>query len=166
MDNSEIGQLLHGDHLRTLAAMNALEARIMGKGKNTPLSRQRDEDRTLAESIVALIEREVNHHFRFEEDALFSAVEGKGGKEMTAMLIREHKAIRPLAERVRALAARSLDEDLDASSWGEFRDAAMDLIQSVLFHIQKEEMGLLKQMPFLIDPDVDRALAGRYRSAG
>jgi hemerythrin-like domain-containing protein len=81
---------------------------------------------------------------------------------MTQMLMQEHEAIRTLGSQLRSLAEGALKNGFDPSTWADFRNAAMDLTQSVTFHIQKEEMGLVGRLSFFVDPETDGQLAMRY----
>jgi hypothetical protein len=44
-----------------------------------------------------------------------------------------------------------------------FRDAGAELVEREIFHIQKEEMGLLAAISALVDRDTDARLAETYR---
>lgn len=164
-EGSRTASLLHDEHLRTLSMLNDLEQRITGPRKNEPIDVRGDDDRRLVQAILAVIDNDIDRHFRFEEEVLFPTVEQEGMGDVTDLLIQEHNAIRPLAERVRTLTIAAMKQAKpDPSSWKDFRYAAMDLMNSVLFHIQKEEMSLLQQMSFFLDSEIDSELAARHAS--
>lgn len=76
--------------------------------------------------------------------------------------MQEHELIRPLAARIKELAVLALDGGLDDSTWGEFKTLGMELVEREMFHIQKEEMGLVQGLSYFLDPDTDRELSLRY----
>jgi hemerythrin-like domain-containing protein len=159
---SELGRTLHDEHRQTLDAMSALEDKILGASANRPFNPADPEDRRQLQELIAVIDRDVNCHFRFEEELLFPIFDEAGAGDMTRMLMQEHEAIRTLGSRVRVLATGALDNGFDGASWAEFRDAAMDLGGSVMFHIQKEEMGVVGRLSFFVDPATDSRLAQQY----
>lgn len=161
-EESPTGEILHQDHLRTLETMNTLEQRIMGPGKARPLAVDDADDQALVTTIIAMLDEDIDRHFAFEEQVLFPELAKKHVGEVTQALIQEHDAVRTLAAAFRDVAERARCETLDAEAWGEFRYAAMDLVPSVLFHIQKEEMTVIRQLRVLLPAEVDRDLAERH----
>jgi hemerythrin-like domain-containing protein len=166
MAPSRLGGLLHQDHLDTIALLDALEARTTGRQAARPLDAADAADRELAERLIAIVDREVVGHFAFEEGVLFPILWENGLQDMVTMLTHEHAQIGPLAKEMATLAARIAGGgSLDAEAWGHFRSVAADLVQAALFHIQKEEMGLVQRLGGLLDPETDAALADRYQTA-
>ncbi len=159
---TDVGDILHREHLQTLEALNALEQRTTGRNRDRPLSAADDDDRKLLEAVLAVLDHDVDYHFRFEEEDLFPALAGAGSADMVELLIREHEAIRPLVAELKKLAGRILEGAMDAEVWQAFRYAALDVVNSVLFHVQKEELSLIRRLGFLLPSDVDQALARRY----
>jgi hemerythrin-like domain-containing protein len=157
-----LGDLLHADHLRTLAALDALEGRILGEGRSRPVDGDDAEDRRLVDEMLATIDYDTSTHFRFEETILFPLLEQGGVGDMTRLLTEEHAAIRELADQLRTAAAQALTSGRDAKAWNAFRYAAMDLIHSMLFHIQKEEISLVRRLGFLVKSEVDQELARQF----
>ena len=160
--SSEVGRILHQEHLDTLAAMNTLEEIIDSRFRDRPLDVSREPIRQQLGQLIAVIDHDIDRHFRFEEQHLFPVLDHAGFGEMTEMLIQEHNAIRPLAERLRLIAARALQDAFDKATWREFRETGMDLVPSVIFHIQKEEMGVIRGLDVLLDPATDKELAEPY----
>lgn len=142
---TERGRMLHEDHLRTLETMNLLEMRISGKQQSRPLDKAYPADEGLLHEVLTIIDRDVNRHFRFEEDVLFPVLDTAGASDLTRLLIHEHDGIRPLAETLRTLSTGVLESGCDDNTWRDFRYAAMDIVPAVMFHIQKEEMGLIQK---------------------
>ncbi len=159
---TELGRMLHEEHLRTLELMNAIEMRISGKQQNRRLDTADADDERLLRDVLAIVDQEINRHFRFEEDVLFPVLDTAGAGDMTRLLIQEHAGIRPLAETLRTLSATVLENGCDDDTWRKFRYAAMDLVHAVMFHIQKEEMGLIQKLGFFTDRDTDKSLSARY----
>lgn len=161
-EETQTGEILHRDHLRTLETMNTLEQRIMGPGRARPLALDDADDQALLAAIVAMLDEDIDRHFAFEEQVLFPELEKKHAGEVTRALVQEHDAVRTLAAVLRDITERARRQTLDATAWGEFRYAAMDLVPSVLFHIQKEEMTVIRQLRVLLPPEIDTELAKRY----
>ncbi len=159
---SALGQTLHDEHRRTLEVMNALENKILGNTAHRPFDSSDNDDRRQLQDIIAVVDRDSGSHFRFEEELLFPIFDEAGASDMTQMLIHEHEAIRTLGSQLRLLAEGALQSGFDESTWAAFRNAAMDLTASVMFHIQKEEMGLVSRLSFFIDSETDGQLAMQY----
>jgi hemerythrin-like domain-containing protein len=157
--SSEVARMLHQEHLDTLAAMNTLEEIIGSRFRDRPLDVSRETARQQLSDLIAAIDHDIDRHFRFEEQHLFPVLDEAGFGDMTAMLIQEHDAIRPLAERLRSIAARAFRDAFDKATWREFRETGMDLVPSVMFHIQKEEMGVIRRLDVLLDAATDKKLA-------
>lgn len=158
----DIGAILHAEHLHALAIANALEDRVLGADKNRPLDPATPADRQFLDDLIAAIDRDICQHFGFEEDVLFPMLQTAGLQEVTAMLIGEHETIRTMADELRALAAAAQGTSLDARQWASFRDTAMDFIHAVMFHIQKEEMGIVRNLSLMIGAAASADLAARY----
>ncbi|WP_247877975.1 hemerythrin domain-containing protein [Azospirillum sp. TSO22-1] len=160
--NSRIGQLLHADHLTTLGTLQELEELLVGQGA-TPPDLTKATVRAALETLVAVVKGEVSRHFGFEENHLFPVLADAGQTGMTMLLISEHRAILPVAEVAGALAGAALAAGaFTPEDWAEFRDAGLEFCERELFHIQKEEMGLLAAVAALVGPDEDTRLAGVF----
>lgn len=157
-----IAEALHEEHLRTLEVMNALEERITGPAKTRPIAIDDDSDQALLEVVLSVLDLDISRHFRFEEEVLFPVLEQMHIGDVTQALVHEHEALRPLAQAMEEIATRARRETLDDQSWTDFRYAAMDLIHSVLFHIQKEEMTVIRRLGILLAPDTDESLCRHY----
>jgi hemerythrin-like domain-containing protein len=93
---------------------------------------------------------------------LFPVVNEAGLAELTAMLLEEHVAIWSMADELRSLAEAARHGRLDAPQWSSFRDVAMDFVNAEMFHIQKEEMSILRGLSLTIGDSKSRELAARY----
>ena len=157
---SQIGSLLHQDHMTTIETLQGLEE-LLGRHRQAPAV-----DAALAERLTALaatLRAEVESHFAFEEGHLFPLFVAKGETGIVMMLTHEHRSILPMAVRVADLAAAAAQGGFDAQGWRDFRDTGGELVEREIFHIQKEEMGLLAAISALLDEAEDTALAETYR---
>lgn len=159
---SRIGQLLHADHLTTLGTLQDLEELLIGQGA-TPPDVGRPAVATALRTLISVVGSEVGRHFGFEENHLFPALAPTGQMGMTMLLISEHEAILPVAETAGRLAAAALAAGTFApADWEAFREAGLEFCERELFHIQKEEMGLLAAVAALIGPEEDARLAAVF----
>ncbi len=163
--NQTIGEVLHLEHLHTLAFANALEARIF-EGKTVPLDPGDAADAAFIDDLVATIEADIHRHFRFEEEVLFPRVNEAGLKDVTAMLVEEHAMIRRMAGELNSLAVAARRELPTPAQWTQFRDTAMDFIHASMFHIQKEEMSVIRTLSVTLGDDTARQLAADYAAFG
>lgn len=164
MTTEDIGALLHAEHLQALGVANALEVRIMGADKNRPLGPTAPADRKFVDELVAALDDAICRHYRFEEETLFPLLQTAGLQDVTAMLTGEHETIRTMAGELRALAKNSAATPLDQQQWTRFRETAMDFIHAVMFHIQKEEMGVVRSLSLMLGAAASADLAQRYRA--
>lgn len=157
---SQTGSLLHQDHMTTIETLQGLEE-LLGGHRQPPVV---DDDlRARLNALAATLKAEVESHFAFEEGHLFPAFVAKGETGIVMMLTHEHRSILPLAMRVAELATQAATAGFDEQGWRDFRDSGAELVEREIFHIQKEEMGLLAAISALLDDGEDRALATVYR---
>lgn len=157
--NSRIGQLLHADHLTTLGTLQELEELLVGQGTKVP-DLHRAEVRDALDALISVVQGEVSRHFGFEENHLFPVLAEAGQMGMTMLLISEHRAILPVAQAAAELAGAALAAGaFTPEDWAEFREAGLEFCERELFHIQKEEMGLLAAVAALVGPEQDAKLA-------
>jgi hemerythrin-like domain-containing protein len=159
---TQIGQRLHEEHEQTLILLNAFEGELLSRPANKPLNTTDAEVRRLLQQLIDVLRQDVHRHFRFEENELFPLLREKGAGDIAEMLIHEHEVIRPIADTLIAGATAALADGFDLQSWGEFRLGVIDLMERESFHIQKEEMGLVRSLAYFLEPEADGALALRY----
>jgi hemerythrin-like domain-containing protein len=157
-----IGDTLHEEHLRTLRILNALEMVLTGRAANRPIDVGDASCRRNLEDFIAAVDHDVTRHFSFEEDHLFPILRAAGATDMVDMLTHEHAVIRPMAEALRREIGRALEHGFEVAGWGRFRDATLELIERESFHIQKEEMGLIRALPRFLDAETESRLAEIY----
>lgn len=156
-----IAQLLHEDHMATIAMIEQLEQMIMAAGRSRPDVNDPAVSRTL-KAASASIEHEVESHFTFEENELFTRLAEAGDVGIGEHLRSEHTAMRGLSGQVALAARRALEGGFTDEGWKSFRSLAGQLIERMLAHIQKEEMALLPMLDELLDVETDMLLAGQY----
>lgn len=161
MNQTQIGALLHQDHMATIETLQHLEE-FLGKHRSAPAVD--DAAKLFLKRLARSLKAEVESHFGFEEGHLFPAFTEMGETGIVMMLTSEHASILPLAIQVAETATQALESGFTEDSWRDFRDAAGELVEREIFHIQKEEMGLLAAISALIDPETDAKLADTYRA--
>lgn len=153
--------LLHREHLHTLEVINDMEMRAVGS-RTRPIDTSDADERFRLQAFIAMVDDDLFRHYRFEEDVLFPRLAEGGLAPITEILTAEHDAVRAIAERLRASAVAALAGGFTADAWRAFRDDVMDLVHSVSFHIQKEEMGVIRQLEMVLGSEGERELAARY----
>lgn len=155
------GAALHGEHQATLGALNDLDVLIRGP---LPDLAKADVAARLA-AFARTMDEDVTSHFAFEEEHLFPVLDKAGAGHMVAMLLGEHELIRPLAIESRRLALAALEAGaFERDAWITFKEVAAELVEREIFHVQKEEMGLLAALAQVLDADQDAALAEAHAS--
>jgi len=162
--STAIGALLHEEHLHTIEILQRLEEFLTSQSPKRPPDVSRAEVQAVLASLIDGLAPEVHYHFGFEEENLFPLLAKSGQVGMVSLLTAEHRAILPLAgglaETARAAIAAGA---FAAQDWADFHGQAMELCEGEVFHIQKEEMGLLAAIDAFVDRDTDERLAAMYR---
>ena len=70
--------------------------------------------------------------------------------------------IEPLMQRIAELAREARANEFTAESWSEFVRLGGELLERLLAHIEKEEMGLLPELEDVLEADADAELASGY----
>ncbi|EME68987.1 hypothetical protein H261_15772 [Paramagnetospirillum caucaseum] len=159
--NTQTGALLHQAHMTTIEALQSLDE-LLGSHKKAPAK-----DDLLGrklKQLARILKSEVENHFGFEENHLFKVFVEQGETGIVTMLTHEHRSILPLALQVADLAVAAAESGFTDATWTEFKDAGAELVEREIFHIQKEEMGLLAAIASLVDPEMDEELANIYRA--
>ncbi len=154
-----ISRALHEDHLATIAILDGLEALLGRHGRSQPPQHPNADNAQLLQRLIRAVEVEIGPHFAFEEDSVFPLLAEVGRQEMGAFLIDEHHAILLLARRLLDIAKSARDIGFAVEDWTKFHDVGGELIERLLSHIQKEEMGLLPALDDLLDEEADGRLA-------
>ncbi|ABC23443.1 hemerythrin domain-containing protein [Rhodospirillum rubrum] len=150
------GSGLHDDHQSTLKALGALEV-VLTPRKPPVLD---EAIRAVLGETARVLEEDVTLHFAFEETHLFPRIAASGSCGMVEILRSEHDDIRPMAIDLRARILGVLEAGvIGEAAWQDLRLRAGELIAREVFHIQKEEMGLLAALAQVLDDSDDQALA-------
>ncbi|PWC40188.1 hemerythrin domain-containing protein [Azospirillum sp. TSO22-1] len=166
-DTTQIGRLLHEDHERCLNAVQNLEALLARQGPSKPADPSDPAVRSVLVAAKGVLAQETATHFAFEEDHLFPLLAEVGEQAMILTLKSEHDAIAPLADDIVSLFADGLKAGFfTREQWNDVYTLGMELAERQIFHVQKEELGLLAGIGMMIEPDVDSRLAETYRSMG
>lgn len=160
LTQSRTGALLHRDHMQTMETLQQLEELLAGHRAPPPP----ETARPLLERFTAALGAEVGGHFGFEETHLFPEFLARGESGIVMMLTHEHRTILPLAELVAELARKGLADGFTAEEWKRFQDVGGELVEREMFHIQKEEMGLLAAISALLDAETDARLAAIFEA--
>lgn len=160
---SELGQLMHEEHFRTLVLICELENRVSPKAATRPFDARNPEDRHLFEQLLTGL-GEIGGHNAFEENVLFPLLRDKDDGELTALLTSEHAQMAPMVHRLHAVTREILDQGVNAARWEAFCTAARALVGEMMFHLEKEELTVVQQLGTYLEPGLDHALALRYET--
>lgn len=160
--STQIAALLHNEHIHTIQALQRLEGFLMNQtAKKVPDVSSPDVAGLLSDTIGA-VAAEVERHFGFEENHLFPVLIEQGEEGIALFLTEEHATILPLAQELAAEVDDAKAQGFSAAAWKEFHAKALELCEREIFHIQKEEMGLLAAISMYVDSDCDAQLAELY----
>jgi hemerythrin-like domain-containing protein len=159
---NRISQTLHEEHRATTALMELLENLIVRQRRSGPPNASDRGTAQLLSALSAGVEAEVERHFAFEEQKIFTYLEAVGDAEIGAHLTSEHQAMRPLGVRLAALARGAAAHGFDAPGWDEFRRLGQELCERMLAHVQKEEMALLPLLEETMDAETEARLYQDY----
>ena len=157
-----IANTLHDDHQATLSLLERMETTLRRLGAGNVPSAEDAVIRNFLTDMISTLEAEVKGHFAFEEEHLFPRFSENIDPGIPMMLKQEHDIIRPLSESLIANARVALAEGFNAESWAAFYDEGLELVEREVFHIQKEEMGFLPELDYLIDASEGPELAMAY----
>ena len=157
---NRVSQRLHEEHRATVALMERLE-QLLARHRRAPDNGDPAVSLLLSE-LSASLETEVRRHFDFEEDQLFTYLNGTGDEAIGALLTDEHRVIRPLGAEVAKLAREAAAQGFDEATWSKFRRPALELCQRLLAHVEKEEMALLPLLQDGMDADTEARLLDEY----
>lgn len=156
-----VPQMLHDEHMATVAVLNDLEDLLASAGRAAPDTGNGGVARTLT-AIATAIEGEVTGHFSFEEEELFTRLADFGDVAIGQHLSEEHRAILPLGQDLAEMARAALTGGFTPEGWNAFRAGAGELVERMLSHIQKEEMALLPLLDDILDSETDFRLSEQH----
>jgi hemerythrin-like domain-containing protein len=159
---NRISQTLHDEHRSTVALMERLEQLILRHRRGAPPDPGEPGVAELLSDLASAVQNEVERHFAFEEDRLFTYLDAIGDAAIGAHLTDEHSTLRPLGVRIAAMARDSLTGGFDEGKWGLFCRLGEELSGRMLEHVQKEEMALLPLLEESMDADTEMRLYEEY----
>lgn len=163
---NRISQTLHDEHGATVALMERLEQMLARGRRGGPPDRVDGGIARLLSDLSTGVEAEVERHFAFEENHIFTYLEAIGDADIGVHLADEHAAIRPVGTRVAAMARSAAVSGFRAAEWEEFMRVAQELSDRMLAHVQKEEMALLPVIEENMDPETEARLYQEYVENG
>lgn len=155
---------LHDEHRSNLDLLGRVEL-AFGRAPRRAADAASARGAELARLVAGLgrqLQHDVDCHFVFEEDELFSRMTEAGEGDIAGLLADEHAAIREVAAELLPLIRASADGSLDDAGWQALVRGALELVERQVAHIQKEEMALLPRLDDLLDDQTDRQLAMSY----
>lgn len=159
---NRISQALHEEHRVTVALMERLEQLVARHRRGGPPDFRDSAIVGLLSDLSTSLEHEVQRHFAFEEDCLFTYLSAIGDDAIGAHLTDEHAVMRPLGVRVTKLAVGAMTTGFDGPRWQEFCRVSQDLCERLLAHVEKEEMALLPLIEESMDPETEARLVQEY----
>lgn len=153
---TQVSRMLDEEHRANLELLRRVESALARPRAGDP------ELARLARVLAPHIEQELAHHFEFEERELFPRMAEAGDGDLGDLLAEEHVAIRSIADELLPLARTAATGGLDAPSLAAFRRAALEIVERLVGHIEKETIALLPLVDDLLDDDTDRDLALSY----
>jgi len=159
--NLNITRRLHEEHAATLALWSRLEQLLTARGSQWPPA-QDDATASVLRECAGALAHDLTQHFAFEEAHLFPRLEDGGEGDIAQLLAEEHAVIREAAECFAELQAQATRGALDEAGWRRLRTLALELVERLVSHVQKEEMSLLPALEDLVGEEDDRALITEY----
>jgi hemerythrin-like domain-containing protein len=159
---NRISATLHEEHRATVALMERLEQFLNRHRRGVVPDAADPVTAALLSNLSGMIETEVERHFAFEENHLFTFLDAIGDRAIGAHLTDEHSAMRPLGSRLAALARSASSSGFDDARWNEFRTTGQEFCERMLAHVQKEEMALLPLLEETMDSETGARLCEEY----
>jgi hemerythrin-like domain-containing protein len=153
---TQVSRMLDEEHRANLELLARVEkALVQPRAGDPELAR-------LSRTLVQHLELELTRHFDFEERELFPRMDEAGDGEIGALLTEEHVAIREVAGELMPLARAAASGTIDDAALARLKRAALEMVERLVAHIQKETVALLPLLDDLLDEDDDRELASSY----
>lgn len=155
-------RLLHDEHMAATVLLERLGSLFSSSGPGRPPDTRQSMIGMLLADVISGLGTEIPKHFRFEEESLFPLLVDAGEASIVELLNEEHEVIEPLMQRIVELARETRTKEFTAESWSEFVRLGSELLERLLAHIEKEEMGLLPRLEDVLETDADADLASGY----
>ena len=163
---NRISQTLHDEHAATVALMERLEQMLARGPRGSPPDKADGNVARLLSDLSTGLEAEIQRHFAFEEDHIFTYLAATGDGRIGEHLTSEHAAIHPIGTQVAAIARAAATDGFAPAEWEVFKRLAQDLSDRMLTHMQKEEMALLPVIEENMDPETEARLYQEYVENG
>lgn len=157
-----VSRMLHDEHMQAAALMERLGSALARLGPVNPPAADDMAFAALSRDLAGALVGEIERHFRFEEDELFPALEARGEADLGTLLTEEHATMLPARRRLGELLRRASGTALTPGAWAEFHRLAGELVESLLSHIEKEELALIPLIEDALDDETDARLAEIY----
>ena len=154
---------LHDEHRQQLSLLGRVEEALVRLPRAA--DRGAGELQALLASLARQNDADTVRHFDFEERELFPRLDAAGAGDIAALLTEEHAAMRDVGAELAPLLDAARRGTLADDGWQSLRQAALELVERQVAHIQKEEMALLPTLDELLDDDDDAQLAMAYASS-
>jgi len=159
---NRICRTLHEEHHATVTLMERLAQLIVRHRRGGPPDTRDSAVAKLLSDLSTGLEAELQRHFAFEEDRLFTYLGATGDETIGAHLTDEHTLVRPIVVRVAEMARRAGTAGFDEAKWDEFCRVGQELSERMLAHVQKEEMALLPLIEENMDAETESQLVAEY----
>jgi len=161
MFRNRVCQKLYEEHAAVQALLQRLEQTIARHRNDVPDAK----DPLVAKLMTDLANElpgEVDRHFTFEEEELFSFLAAEGNAGIGQHLTYEHNIIRPIGAALVKLIGEARARGFDAARWAEFRSLGQQLSMSLGPHAHKEDMALLPMLEDAMDEAKEAELYEKY----
>ncbi len=161
MFRNRVCQKLHEEHAAVQALLQRIEQTIAQHRNDVPDAK----DPTVAKLMTDLANElpgEVDRHFDFEEEELFSYLASEGNAGIGNHLTYEHGIIRPIGAALVKVIGEARAEGFDSARWAEFRKLGQQLAASLGPHAHKEDMALLPMLDEMMDAEKEMQLYEKY----
>ena len=160
--SNRICQTLHEEHVATVTLLERLQQLLINRRNSGPPNTS---DLTVARLLTDLasgLGREIDRHFAFEENHLFTYLVEMGNSGIGAQLTAEHRVILPLGTRVAEIARAVAGRAFTPAEWDEFVRSGRALADNLIPHAQKEDMALLPMIEANMDQETEAHLHQEY----
>jgi hemerythrin-like domain-containing protein len=159
---NRVCQTLHDEHASTVALLERLQQFLARHPGGEPPDATDGNAVRLLSDLATGLGTEINRHFAFEEEHLFSYLAEIGDAGIGEHLTSEHRIILPLGTRIAAIARSVAGRAFTPAEWDEFARLGRPLIDNLTAHAQKEDMALLPMIEDNMDPQTEARLYEDY----